>query len=214
MSVLIVGASGGTGRLLVGQALDAGHEVTALVRDPARLPLQHARLRVMQADVMRPETLVVGGHDAVLCALGTMPESRADRPRIQRGVPVCSEGTRNLVSAMREAGVSRLVVESSVSVGESRHESRWGAAWLIRRILADVMEDKERQESSVRASGLDWTIVRPAKLRDGPISGRVRVGEGLRWGFGRVSRADTAAVMLRCIDEPGTIGKALTIVPF
>lgn len=213
MRLLVVGASGGTGRLLVDQALDAGHQVTALVRDPARLPLRHDRLRVHMADVMRPDTLAVGGHDAVLCAIGTMPESPADRPRMQRGVPVCSEGTRHLVGAMRDAGVRRLVVESAASVGESRHESRWGAAWFVRRLLGDVMEDKERQEACVRASGLDWTIVRPVKFIDGPRADRVRVGEGVRWAFGRVTRADAAAVMLRCAGDPATVGKALTVAP-
>jgi uncharacterized protein YbjT (DUF2867 family) len=213
LRLLVVGASGGTGRLLVNQALTAGHEVTALVRDTARLPISQPLLRVVVSDVMRPETLHIDGHDAVLCAIGTMPEAREDRPRMQRGVPVCSEGTRHLIEAMTAAGVRRLVVESSASVGASRRTGRLGIAWVMWRLLGDVMEDKERQEACVRASGLDWTIVRPVKLTDGAPTGRVRVAEDARWGWGRVSRADVAAVMLRCLSDPTSVGKALTIAP-
>lgn len=213
MRLAIVGASGGTGRLLVDQALAAGHDVTALVREAARVPITHSRLRVVESDVMRPATLRVDGHDAVLCAIGTMPEARADRPRMQRGVPVCSEGTQHLIEAMTAAGVHRLVVESSASVGASRHTGRLGVAWFVWRLLGDVMEDKERQEACIRASGLDWTVVRPVKLTAGALTGRVRVGEDVRWGWGRVSRADVAAVMLRCISDPTSVGKALTIAP-
>lgn len=211
MRLLVVGASGGTGRLLVEQALAAGHAVTALVREPARLSARHPMLQVVVADVMRPETLHVDGYGAVLCAIGSMPESPADKSRQQPDVPVCSEGTRHLVAAMSSAGVRRLVVLSSASVGESRFESRFGIAWLIRRLLRAVMDDKELQEACVRASALDWTILRPVKMRDGPATGRVTVGEGVRWGAGKVSRADVAAVMLRCVGDRSTVGKALTI---
>jgi putative NADH-flavin reductase len=210
MRLLIVGASGGTGRHLVDQSLDAGHDVTALVRDAGRLALRHDRLRIVVADVMRPETIRVGVHDAVLSTLGVMPEG-ADRARRQRGVPVCSEGSRHLIAAMRDIGARRIVVETAASVGESRNESRFGAAWFVRRVIRDVIEDKERQEAFFRASGLDWTFVRPVKLSFGPLTGAVSVGEGLRWSWTRVSRADAAAVMLHCASDPSTIGKALTV---
>jgi len=213
LRLLVVGASGGTGRLLVGQALDAGHQVTAFVRDPTRLPLAHASLRLVIGDVMRPESLApaVPGHDAIFCALGAKPEG-ADAHRGQPGVPVCSVGTRHLIGAMQSAGVQRLVVESSAPCGESAGTGRWPAPWVVRTVLREVMADKEIQEAAVRASGLDWTILRPVKMNDGPRTDRVQVGAGVRWGLtSKVSRADVAAVMLRTATDAGTIGTALTV---
>src|SRR5512141_2203488 len=91
--VAVVGASGGTGSYVVGHALASGYHVTAVVRDPQRVPLQHPALQVVQADVMEPATLlgVFDGHQAVIVTLGTRPQG-ADRPRRQRGIPVCSLG--------------------------------------------------------------------------------------------------------------------------
>lgn len=213
MRLLILGASGGTGRLLVGQALDAGHAVTALVREPARLVLSHPSLRLVIGDVMRADSLgsAVQGHDAVLCALGAKPEG-VDAPRGQPGVPVCSVGTIHLIAAMRSSGVRRLVVESSAPCGESAATGRWPAPWIVRTVLREVMADKEVQESAVRASGLDWTIVRPVKMTDGPRTDAVLVGADIRWGItSKVSRADVAAVMLRTLTDPATIGTAPTV---
>lgn len=213
MRILVIGASGGTGRLLVGQALAAGHQVTAFVRDPARLPLTHASLRLVVGDAMRPGSIdpAVAGHDAVLCTLGAKPEG-VDRQRGQPGVPVCSVGTRHLIEAMQSAGVRRLVVESSAPCGESAATGRWPAPWVVRTVLREVMADKEVQEAAVRASGLDWTIVRPVKMHDGPRTDRVQVGAGVRWGLAStVSRADVAAVMLQTVTDAGTIGTALTV---
>jgi len=213
MRLLVVGASGGTGRLLVGQALAAGHRVTAFVRDPTRLPLTHASLRLAVGDVMRRGSIdpAVAGHDAVLCTLGAKPEG-ADAHRGQPGVPVCSVGTRHLIEAMHSAGVRRLVVESSAPCGESAATGRWPAPWLVRTVLREVMADKEVQEGAVRASGLDWTILRPVKMHDGPRTDRVQVGAGVRWGLtSKVSRADVAAVMLQTVTDAGTVGTALTV---
>lgn len=214
MRLLVVGASDATGRQVVGQALQAGHTVTAFVRDPARLPLTHVALRVVAGDAMRRESLgpVVGGHDAVLCILGAKPEG-ADAPRGQPGVPVCSAGTKHLIEAMTGAGVRRLVVVSSASVGESRGTGRFPAPWVLRTLLGEVMADKEIQEAAVRGSGLDWTIVRPVKLTNGPRSGRTAIGPALRWGLGaRVSRADVATAILDTLSDTKTIGAALTVI--
>lgn len=213
MRVLIVGASGATGRHLVDQALQAGHAVTAFVRDPARLPLTHAALRVVAGDAMRPESLgpAVDGHDAVVCILGAKPEG-ADARRGQPGVPVCSAGTKQLIEAMTAAGVRRLVVVSSASVGESRGTGRFPAPWVLRTLLREVMDDKEIQEAAVRGSGLDWTIVRPVKMTNGPRTGRTQVGPALRWGLGsKVSRADVAAAVLETLSDANSIGAALTV---
>ena len=211
--VAIFGASGATGGFAVRHALAGGYHVTAFVRDPQRVPFQHPALRVIQGDVMKPASLigVLDGHEAVLCLLGTMPEGEDARTRRQRGVPVCSQGTANILAAMEPAGVKRLVVLSSASVGESRRTGRFGMGWVMRSLLRDVMDDKERQEALVRASSVRWTILRPARFNRHPASGRIEVGEDLRWGLLSVSRDDVAEQMVRLIDDRSSIGKAFTV---
>jgi uncharacterized protein YbjT (DUF2867 family) len=119
VNLLIVGASGGTGLHLVDQALQRGHRVTAFVRDPARLHRSHAALHWVTGDALQPASIepAMSGQDAVLCALGTMPESKADRKRRQPGVPVCSLGTQNIVQAMIRYAVTRIVAETSAQRG-------------------------------------------------------------------------------------------------
>lgn len=215
MNVVIFGATGATGRLLVDQALERGHLVTAFVRDTGRMWRTHASLRIVSGDVMLPATLEPALRDqfAVLCALGTEPDLKADLGRKQRGVPVCSVGTANILAAMARHSVSRIVVESSVSVGESRHTGRFGAALVLRMLLAAVMADKDRQEAAVRGSAAAWTIVRPVRLSNDARSGALKSGADLRWGLGsRVPRADVAAFMLEALETPATIGRALTLV--
>lgn len=209
--VAIVGASGGTGSYAVGHALASGFHVTALVRDPRRVPLQHPALRVVQADVMQPATLLgtFDGHEAVLVTLGTRPEG-ADRPRRQPGVPVCSQGTAHVVAEMRRAGVARLVALSAAGVGESRRLGRFGLGHLLHHLQRDAMADKERQEAVIRASGLRWTLIRPVRFNRDPASGRIELGEDLRWGLGTVSRDDVAELMVRLIDQRSSVGCALT----
>jgi putative NADH-flavin reductase len=214
MKILIFGATGGTGTVLVDQALERGHAVTAFVRDRARLKQVHPALRAVVGDVMDPSTLdvAVGGQDAILCALGTMPESKYDRVRRQCGVPVCSVGARNIIGAMTRHEVRRIVVESSACVGNSRRTGRFGAGHFVHRLLHDVMDDKEQQETFIRDSALDWTIIRPVRLSSGARTGRVSIGDDLGWGLlSRVSRADVAAVMLDAMVDANTIKHAITV---
>lgn len=214
MHLLIFGASGATGRHLVRLALAQGHRVTAFVRDPGRLSQLSPLLSYVVGDVMQLSSIepALAGQDAVLCALGTMPEAKADRSRRQPGVPVCSVGTANILEAMSRHRCRRIVVESSTSVGDSRHTGILGAAAIVRMVLKNVMDDKERQEAAIRASNADWTIVRPVRLTDGPAQGHVQAGETLRWHMlSTISRADTAAFMLSAVTDTDTSGKALTI---
>lgn len=214
MHLLIFGATGATGQHLVRLAVSQGHHVTAFVRDPGRLLHSSPLLSYVVGDVMQSSSVetAMPGQDAVLCALGTMPETKADRPRRQPGIPVCSVGTRNILEAMSSHQCRRIVVESSTSVGESRYTGILGAAALVRTVLRGVMEDKELQEAALRASNADWTIVRPVRLTNGPARGQVQAGERLRWSMlSTISRADTANFMLSAVGDPSTSGKALTI---
>lgn len=193
MRLLVVGSTGRTGRQVVAQALERGHEVTALARNPAKLTQEHARLRVVRGDVLEPESLraAVTNQDAVVCVLG--------HGKFLRPTSILSEGTRNLIAAMREAGVRRLVCQTSLGVGDSfGRMGLYYTLFVVPFILQFYFWDKYRQERAVRASGLDWTIVRPAALTNGRRRGTYRHGEEIgSWIVTlSISRADTAAFLL------------------
>jgi len=193
MKLLVFGSTGGTGRELVKQALEQGHEVTAFARNPDKLgDLTHPALRVVRGDVLDPAAVEkdVNGHDAVLCAIG----AGAGRSTLRE------EGTRNIVRAMQKAGVQRLICQSSMGVGDSRANLGVLTKYVIVPVfLRHAFADHERQEAVVKESALDWTIVRPPHLNDGPHTGTYRHGfpttdTGIQ---GKISRADVADFMLK-----------------
>lgn len=191
--VLIVGATGGTGRQLVAQALERGYEVTALVRDPSALRVEHPRLHVMRGDVLDYPSVesAMQAQEVVLCALG--------HKRFFQPTRILSEGTRNILRAMETHGVRRLVCETALGIGDSAW--RMGLAYtffVIPFILPFYFWDKTRQERVIAASRVTWVIVRPGALTDGArrnsyAHGR-RVGSVVRTV--RISRADVADFML------------------
>lgn len=203
--VLVIGATGGTGRELVRQALDQGLSVTALARNPARLEMSHPQLTVLQGDVLDPASLdaAMRGQQAVLCALGHKQFFRPSR--------ILSAGTANLLRAMESHGVRRLVCETSMGIGDSA--GRMGLDYTfftIPLILPWYFWDKTRQERLIARSDADWVIVRPAVLGNGPRSGRYRHGAGLGgWLWApRVSRADVADFMLAQLRSNRYLGGA------
>ena len=192
MNLLIVGATGGTGRELVTQALERGHQVTALVRRPPRAT-PHPGARLVVGDVLDPGSLerAVPGHEAVLCALG--------HKRWLGPTRILSEGTRNLIATMGRHGVRRFVCETALGISEAWWQMGVQYTLIVRPlILPFYFRDKVRQEAVIRASDLDWTIVRPGALTNGPKRGRYRYGPRVgHWLWTvRISRADVAAFML------------------
>jgi putative NADH-flavin reductase len=193
MKLLVFGSTGGTGRELVKQALKQGHEVTAFARSPDKLSdLTHPSLQVVRGDVLDPAAVekAVAGHDAVLCAIGT----GAGRSTLRE------EGTRNIVRAMEKAGVQRLICQSSMGVGDSRANLGFLTKYLIVPVfLRHAFADHERQEAVVKESTLDWIIVRPPHLKDGPWTGTYRHGFPTTDTDiqGKISRADVADFMLK-----------------
>jgi uncharacterized protein YbjT (DUF2867 family) len=213
MNIVVFGATGSTGRLVVESALSAGHLVTAFVREPKRMPLAHAHLRIVKGDVMDPASVApaVEGADAIIVALGTIPQAKEDLGRRQVGVPVCSVGTKNILAAMPQ-GRGRLIVLSSVSVGESYAAGSFGAGFIVKLALKAVMADKEEQEAAVRKSDCDWTIVRPATLTFKPPRGHLEAGADLKWSIASTAtRADVADYMVKILDDPTTFKTAMTL---
>jgi len=203
--VLIVGATGGTGRQLVAQALERGYVVTALVRDPARLQIAHERLRVLRGDVRDAASIdaAVRGQDVVLSALG--------HKRFFYPTRVLSEGTRTLLRAMQTHGVPRFVCETALGIGDSA--GRMGlyyTLFTIPIVLPFYFWDKTRQERLIAASSVEWVIVRPGLLTNGAKRGTYRHGSNVGsfiWTV-RISRADVADFMLNQMTDDTYLGTA------
>lgn len=193
MRILIVGATGGTGRELVKQGLERGHEVTAFARRPEAVAVRHENLRVARGDVMDPASVAaaMAGQEAVLSALG--------HKRWFYPTRILSQGTANLLDAMAKQGVRRFVCETSLGVGESWWRlGLYYTLFVIPFILPLYYWDKNRQERIVRASAADWILVRPGALNNGRKRGVYRHGRHVGnpiWTV-RISRADTADFML------------------
>jgi putative NADH-flavin reductase len=193
MKLAIFGASGATGRLLVQQALAAGHDVTVLLRSAGSLTLEGARLQRIVGQLDNPDTVaaVVQGADAVISVLGVR----------KSGSPtVCTDAIRSILQAMYRTGVLRLVALSAYGALETQHDS-W-LIRLIRKIISAKMRDKDGMETLVRASSMGWTLVRPPALTNGATTGNFRAGTGLRPGVaGLLSRSDLAGFMLKVAES-------------
>jgi putative NADH-flavin reductase len=196
--VLVLGATGGTGQHVVTQALHQGHLVTALVRDPGKMSVAADRLRVQSGSVTDDGPALataMHGQDVVISTLG-VGKSFTSGDLIAKSVP-------RIVRAMKDAGIRRLIFTSAFGVGETRRVVPLVPRLFIRLLLRDVYRDKSAGEMQLVDSGLDWTLVYPSGLADGPATGRYRVGERLFLrGLPRIARADVAAFLLAQIDDP------------
>jgi len=244
MNVIIFGATGGTGRALVEQALQHGHAVTAFARNPAKISATHQNLRIAKGNILDYDTVKAALHnqDAALSALGVRPPVailiivaiacqllarlaglsgplswlvRLGLPLLaifvaQRRTTTLSDGTRNIVSAMEELGVRRFICESSLGIGDSRGQLGFLYDYvLIPVLLRNIFADKELQEKVIRDSKVEWVIVRPAALTNGPRTGAYRSWTGPANAPIRrkISRADTADFMLRQLVEDTYLAK-------
>ena len=206
MKILIIGATGPTGLEIVKQGLALGHQVTAAVRRPESASLPQGTI-VVRADVTDAASLVAAaaGQDAVLSSLG----SKIDR----KPTTLFSQGTRNLLAAMRQAACRRLLCITGIGAGDSRGHGGFFYDRIIQPLLLnEIYKDKTRQEEVVRQSGIDWTIVRPGMLTDGPRTGRFRALTDLTGiTVGKISRADVAGFLLDHLEDAATFEQTLTL---
>ncbi len=209
MKLLVVGATGGTGRKIVELALERGHDVTALVRRPERAKLPTGSLTIIPGNVLDPESLdtAVAGQEAVLCALG--------HKRYLGPSHILSRGTSNLVASMKKHRVNRLVCVTSLSIGDSAGKlGLYYNLFVIPFITFFYFRDKSRQEAIVRASDLDWTIVRPGQLTNGRKRESYKHGEDLGSYILTlmISRASVADFMLKQLSDRTYLRKAVAVV--
>ncbi|OKK19088.1 epimerase [Streptomyces sp. CB00455] len=214
MRITVFGATGGVGHEVVRKALAAGHEVTAVVRDPARLdvPAQD-RLHVAVVPALTDEDALVPlleGRSAVISALGAASNRQA------KAAPVTGPAVRAVLGAMDRAGVRRLSVVSAAPLGPDAAGdgflSRSVFLPLLRWALRDLYADLAAMEAAVVASGTQWTVVRPPRLLNRPGTGTYRRALDANVPRGRViPRADVAHALLSTLTDPTTTGRALGV---
>ncbi|MGH3412355.1 MAG: NAD(P)-dependent oxidoreductase [Marmoricola sp.] len=208
MRLTVFGATGGTGRALVDDAVGSGHDVTAVVRDPSRFGDRSGPVRVVRGDVLDAASLdgALDRADAVCSALGTR----------QRGpTTVYSDGVGNILAAMATAEVRRFVGLSAVPVGPRDRlppVERRVVMPLLDRLFGEGYADMARMEALLRSSDRDWTVLRPPRLTNRPGTGRYRTAIDRPLARARsIARADLAAAMLDVLDNPATVRTAVTV---
>ena len=204
--LLVLGATGGTGQQVVSQALEGGHDVTVLVRNPQRLSTIHDRLQVLTGNVVdeRALTDAMRAQNVVISTMG-VGKSLKSSGLIARSMPA-------IVTAMKRHGIRRLIFTSAYGVGATRRDVPLLPRMLIRLLLRDLYADKEAGEDYLHRSDLDWTLIYPVTLTNGPITGRYRVGERLELhGLPTVSRADVAHFLVTQIGDSAYSRKGVLI---
>lgn len=196
MKILILGATGATGKQLVKQALEQNHFVTVLARDPSKLNINHERLKLIKGDVLDNNSVLnaLEGNDAVLSALGKGHSLRSGN--------LMSEAVSILIPAMQAKKINRLVLLSAFGVGESFTVASFIQKIIFRTLLRNIYKDKANAEIKIRNSQLAWTIVYPGVLTNGSLSGKYIIGETLHMkGQPKISRADVADFMLKQLPD-------------
>lgn len=203
MKVIVFGGTGGTGQATLRALVAAGHQATAFARDPAKLS-GIASIRTVRGDVMRQADVAgaVPGHDMAVVGLGNSQNPFALMLGASRTTArtVCEVGTRHIVGAMQAASIDRLVVVTAFGVGDTRSRLPFAFKLFYRTVLREHMADKEKQEALVKASRLDWTLVQPVGLTNGPLTGTWLADTGGAIRRQQISRADVAAFLVTLVD--------------
>ena len=207
MKLIIFGSTGSTGRQVVTQALEQGHDVTAFARSPEKLDQKHEKLQVIKGNVLDYASVerAIQGQDVVLCTLGLPPMDKSN---------LRANGTKNIIRAMEKSGAKRFICQSSDGVGDSRDTLPFLMKYLIVPfMLRHAFADHEIQENYIKESQLDWIIVRPAALTDSEHTGSYQHGytaDNQTVTF-KISRADTADFMLKQLADNNYLHKTPSI---
>jgi uncharacterized protein YbjT (DUF2867 family) len=215
MKVLVIGATGGSGRAVVEQLLEAGHEVTAFSRRADRLGIDASRLRACCGDALSRADIenAVPGHDAVVVTLGIAENPVRVRLFGPRHTPldVRSRGTRHVIEAMRRHGVRRLVVLTSYGVGATRGRLGFVDRMVFELLLKPQMRDTELQNQDVLQSGLDWVLVQPVHLTNGGDDSLPFASTGGATERMQVSRKSVARFMAEAVASPTFVGQSVAL---
>ena len=207
MKLIVFGSTGPTGRQVVTQALEQGHDVTAFARSPDKFDQKHAKLQVIKGNVLDFASVerAIQGQDVVLCTLGMPPKDKNN---------LRANGTKNIIRAMEKTGVRRFICQSSYGVGDTSDTLPFLMKYLIVPfILRRAFADHEVQENYIKESQLDWIIARPVALTDGEHTGSYQHGytaDNKTVTF-KISRADTADFMLKQLTDNTYLHKTPSI---
>ncbi|MFY9629137.1 MAG: SDR family oxidoreductase [Methylocystis sp.] len=198
MKIVVIGASRGIGLEVVKQALERGHEVTALLRDPAKLELDHTGLHKVRGDVGKAADVqgAIAGQDAVCTCVGINPT--------RKPVELFSRGARNVLAALQDAPNTKFVAVTGVGAGDSRGHGGFFYDRIFQPLLlGTIYADKDREEELIKASSADWLILRPGFLTNGPRTGKYRAITDIAGvTAGKISRADVADFILNQLETP------------
>ena len=202
MKIIVFGATGKTGQHVCRLSLEQGHQVTAFTRSASRIDGSVPNLRAAQGDVMDAESVAaaVAGHDAAIVALGS--NGLKDKTTLRAG-------TENVISGTRQHQVGRLVVLSAAGVGESWKQTPWLARIMFRTMLRNIYADHTAQEVLVMASGVDWTIVRAAILKDNPATGQYVAGNQSK--VKHINREDLAHFLVQQVADDAYLHQAISV---
>jgi putative NADH-flavin reductase len=198
MKLLIIGGTGGTGKQLIKQALEQGHSLTALVRNPEKVKIDHPNLKVIKGNVLDLEKVqdAVAGQDAVLSVLG--------HKRYFIKTKILSEGSKNIIHAMEKHNVNRFICVTTLGINDSRFKlGLYYTLFVIPFIVFFYFLDKAKQEKLIQSSKLNWTIVRPGQLTNGKKRGSYKHGAhvGNYILTKMISRADVAHFILSQLND-------------
>jgi putative NADH-flavin reductase len=212
MKLAVFGATGGTGLQVVRQAIGASHQVTAVVRDPTRLPSDLAgRAEVVKADVMDTAAIAetIKGRDAVINAIGTRD--------LGHPTTVCTDSARSIITAAQTSGNSiRLITASNSAMapgpGDDPFTRYVVKPVILARLLRHMIDDMRRAEQLMRSCGQPWTIIRAGRLTDRPGKGTYRraIDRNVFGGF-QITRADFATALLDAAFDPGTVEHVVSV---
>lgn len=202
MKVIVIGASGKTGSHVSQQALEQGHEVSVFVRTASKLEAVKDKVNIISGDVFSADSVAeaITGHDAVVICLGSTGLSDTS---------TLTTGTRNVITAMNEHDVPRLIVLSAAGVGESWQQIGWMSRVLFKTMLKNVFKDQIAQEALVKRAKLNWTIVRAAILTVKPASGECRADN--RAKTGKIARADVADFLVKQVSDRRYLHQAISV---
>lgn len=215
MKISVLGATGGTGQSIVRQALEAGHEVSALVRHPEALRVSGQKLSVLVGDARDPQMIerLVAGHDAAICSLGITVSSTRDGAIDDDARPdVCTVSTRLLLAAMPVLGMKRIVLMSTHGAGSSNDGSPY--VNRLRSLVGNRVLDKDEMEKVVAASSasVDWTVIRNPAIYHGPLGRPHQVYTRIELNrSSRITYEDLAAFAIAEVETPRHVRQFLTI---
>ena len=206
-TIVIIGGNRGIGFQTAKLALERGHQVTIVSRDPSNVTLTHTGLKLQAGNMLNAKSMaeVLVGHDVVISAVGL--------PAGSSNVTLFSEGIQNIIPAMQKYGIKRLLTISAIGAGDSKGHGGFWFDWFLQPfILGDDIADKSRQEELIRATDLDYTIVRPAILTDKEAANQYRVLQDYRGlETGKISRKDVAAFLVATIENNLYIKKTVVL---